>query len=511
MDHVADAGDMRIPSAALLAVLLSASPGHVRDSESCAELSKLALPNTAITLAAKVDAGTFTPPAQTRSEAFRSLPAFCRVAATLTPTSDSDIKIEVWLPLSGWNGKFMAVGNGAFSGAISYSAMAANLTRGYAVSSTDTGHDGGSASFALGHPEKVIDFGWRAVHEMAAASKKIVGAHYDAVPKFSYWNGCSAGGRQGMKEAQRFPADFDGIIAGAPALDWTSRAGQANRVAKELEKIESARLQKPERELLHRAVLDACDGIDGVKDGLIADPDRCTFDPAALECKASDTSACLTAEQVKTAQLMYSSPKNPRSAHAITGLARSSELGWTDMGWTASARATGLDHFRFVVFQNPKWELSEFNFDSDIVRAEKADGGTINALDTNLNPFLERGKLIHYHGWSDPQISPGNSTQYYTRVLKAIGGKNKVDASYRLFMVPGMAHCGGGEGPNTFDMVAALEQWVEQGRPPDQIIATHSTNGQADRTRPLCPYPLIAAYKGEGSMDDAANFSCRLQ
>jgi feruloyl esterase len=420
--------------------------------------------------------------------------------------------MEVWLPVSGWNGKFMAVGNGAFSGAVSYSALSANLARGYAVSSTDTGHEGGSASFALGHPEKLIDFGWRAVHEMTVTSKKIVAAYYDAGPKFSYWNGCSAGGRQAMKEAQRFPADFDGVIAGAPGLDWTSRAGQAVRVEKPLQKNEASRLLRPQRELLHKAVIDACDAIDGVTDGLIADPDRCGFDPVALQCKASDSGSCLTPEQVETARFIYASPKNPRTGRVITGLARGSELGWTDLGWTASARATGLDQFRFIVFRNPQWQVADLRFDSDIVKAEETDAGIINALEPNLKPFFDRkGKLIHYHGWNDPQISPGNSTQYYTRVLEALGGRGKVDDSYRLFMVPGMAHCGGGEGPNTFDMIGALERWVEQGSAPDQIIATHSTNNKPDRTRPLCPYPQIAAYKGAGSMDDAANFVCRVQ
>jgi tannase/feruloyl esterase len=505
---------MRILAAAFLslgaATLMSA--WSVNASSSCADLAKLALPGTTITLAATVDAGAFGPPASARADAFRALPAFCRVAATLKPTADSDIKIEVWLPASGWNGKFMAVGNGAFSGAIGYSAMATAIARGYAVSSTDTGHEGGSASFALGHPEKLIDFGWRAVHEMTLTSKKIVSAYYNADPKFSYWNGCSAGGRQAMKEAQRFPADFDGIIAGAAALDWTSRAAQAVRVEKQLNKNEAARLLRPQRELLHKAVVDACDAIDGTKDGLIAVPDRCTFDPSLLQCKASESSDCLTPEQVDTARFIYDSPNNPRTGRAITGLARGSELGWTDVGWTASARATGLDQFRFIVFRNPKWEVSDFNFDSDIVRAEETDADTINALDPDLKPFLDRGgKLIQYHGWSDPQISPGNSAQYYKRVLDALGGRGRVDGSYRLFMVPGMGHCGGGEGPNTFDMVSVLERWVEQGNAPDQILATHSTNGKPDRTRPLCPYPQIAAYKGTGSMDDAADFTCRAQ
>lgn len=313
-----------------------------------------------------------------------------------------------------------------------------------------------------------------------------------------------------MKEAQRFPDDFDGIIAGAPGLDWTSRAAQAVRVERELQKNEAGRLLKPQRELLHRAVLDACDALDGVKDGLVADPDRCRFDPAVLQCKAAPDASCLSAEQVATAQFIYASPPNPKSGRPVTGLAKGSELGWTDIGWTASARATGLDQFRYIVFQNPKWQVSDFSFDSDIVRAEDVDGGTINALDTNLRPFVDRGgKLLHYHGWSDPQISPGNSTQYYTRVSETFGRTSNLDTSYRLFMVPGMGHCGGGEGPNTFDMIDALEQWVEHGNAPNQIVATHSTNGQRDRTRPLCPYPQIATYRGSGSTDDAENFVCR--
>jgi len=497
----------------------AAPPAPVRDAAACDQLASLTLPGATVTLARQVEAGEFTlsspsaaanPPEA--GQTFKAVSAFCRVAVTLRPSADSDIKIEVWMPATNWNRKFQAVGNGAFSGAISYPAMTTALNRGYATASTDTGHVGGGASWSLGHPEKVIDFGWRAVHEMAAVSKQIVAAYYDAGPRWSYWNGCSAGGRQAMKEAQRFPADFDGIIAGAPGLDWTGRAAQAVRIAKSLETAEAARLSPPHRQLLHRAVVDACDALDGLKDGLIENPRRCTFDPAVLECKGSEGTSCLTTAQVQTARLIYSAVVNPRSKRAITGLEPGSELGWTDLGWTASARATGLDQFRFLVFKNPAWDVQRFDVEADIVRAEDADGDTINALDPDLKPFLSRGgKLIQYHGWSDPQISPGNSTQYYERVQERLGGAYDVRSSYRLFMAPGMGHCGGGEGPNTLDMVGTLEQWVEQGRAPDRVVASHSSNGAVDRTRPLCPYPQVAVYTGTGSSDQAANFICKAQ
>ncbi len=480
---------------------------------SCESIASLSLPNTTITLAQSVPAGTFTQPGAGggQNSAAKNLPAFCRVAATIKPSADSVITMEVWMPLSNWNGKYQAVGNGAFNGNISYPAMMTALARGYATSSTDTGHTGGGAAWAAGHPEKVIDFGWRAIHEMTVASKKIVATYYDAGPKFSYWNGCSAGGRQAMKAAQQFPADFDGIIAGAPGLDWTGRAAGALRVAKTLETNEAARLTQAQRQILHSAVVQTCDAVDGVKDGVIENPQRCRFDPGVLECKGSDTSACLTRPQVETARMIYSAAVNPATKREITGLSPGSELGWTDLGWTASARATGLDQFRFIVFGDPAWDIQKFNFDTDIVRAEELDNNTINALDPNLKPFISRGgKMIQYHGWSDPQISPRNSTQYYQRVVQALGGAANVHASYRLFMAPGMGHCGGGVGPNTFDMVTALEQWVEQRKAPDQILASRATNGVVERTRPLCPYPQVAVYKGTGSTDEAASFTCRV-
>jgi feruloyl esterase len=493
-------------------------PEPQKSIAACERLTSVALPKGTITAAKPVAAGAFAPPAAVggapppvAGRAFAGLPPFCRVTATLRPSSDSEIGVELWMPAD-WNGKFQAVGNGAFNGTIPYTAMSVALGRGYATASTDTGHVGGGAAWALGHPEKVIDFGWRAVHEMTVISKQIIASYYDAAARFSYWNGCSAGGRQGLKEAQRFPADFDGIIAGAPGHDWTGRAAQAVRVAKVLENTETARLLQSQRQLLHDAVLDACDTLDGVNDGLIENPRRCTFDPAVLQCKGSNGSACLTPAQVETAQMMYAAAVHPTTQREIAGLERGSELGWTDLGWTASARATGLDQFRFLVFGDPKWEIQQFDFASDMVRADAAGNDTIDALDPNLRPFIARGgKLIQYHGWTDPQISPANSTRYYGRVLEALGGAGAVHNSYRLFMAPGMAHCGGGEGPDTFDMVSALEQWVENGKAPDRIVASRSANGRVLRTRPLCPYPQVAVYAGTGSIDEAANFTCKAE
>jgi feruloyl esterase len=496
-------------SVVVLPSLISSAPTvAVEAAGSCESLSSMALPNATITLAQTVAANGFVQPGA-RGGGAPNHPAFCRVAATLTPSRDSDIKIELWLPTSNWNGKYQAVGNGAFTGNIAYPAMLTALGRGYAASSTDTGHVGGSANFGMGHPEKVIDFGYRSVHEMSVASKKIIAAYYEGGLKFSYWNGCSAGGRQGMAEAQRYPADFEGIIAGAPGLDWTGRAAQAVRVAQALQKDEAARLSPAKAQLLHKAVLDACDALDGVKDGLIENPKTCKFDPGVLQCKGADEASCLTPAQTNTARLLYSSPINAKTKREITGLSAGSELGWTDLGWSQSARATGLDQFRFLVFQNPQWDVDKFDFEADLVRAEEADHNTINALDPNLKAFFARGgKLLQYHGWSDPQISPSNSTQYFDRVAAALGGADKIQGSHRLFMAPGMAHCGGGEGPNTFDMVTALEQWVEQGKAPAQILASHSREGKVDRTRPLCPYPQVASYKGTGSIDEATNFQC---
>ena len=487
---------------------------RVSAAGSCEGLMSLALPTTTITSATIEPSSASTgvklaPPSGGRGV---SIPEHCRVAATLRPTSDSEIKMELWLPATGWNGKYQAVGNGAFNGNINHGQMTPALARGYAVSSTDTGHTGNNASFALGHPEKLVDFGWRAMHETAVASKKMIAAYYGNDPKFSYFNGCSAGGRQAMKAAQRYPADFHGIIAGAPGLDWTGRAARAVQIAKHLEQNKAGQLGDAERQLLHNAAVESCDLIDGVKDGVIENPKRCKFDPGVLVCKGAGEERCLTAAQIETARMVYAPATNPKTKRAINGLEPGSELGWTDLGWTASARATGLEQFRFLVFGDPAWTIQKFNFDSDIVLAEERDNNTVNALDPNLKPFISGGgKLIQYHGWIDPQIAPAGTTQYYDRVAAALGGRDRIDSSYRLFMAPGMGHCSGGEGPNTFDMLTALERWVEGGIAPDQIVATITRPAaNLDRSRPLCPYPQVAVYSGTGSTDDARNFACRI-
>jgi feruloyl esterase len=453
---------------------------------SCEELSRMALRNATIE-ARQLASGT------------------CRVAATLRPTSDSEIRMELWLPAaSAWNGKLLAHGNGGWSGSISAQTLEGAANRGYAAAMSDTGHQGSSGSFALGHPEKLIDFGYRSSHEMTVAAKAITAAFYGRAASRSYWTGCSAGGRQAMMEAQRYPADFDGIVAGAPGLNWTGRALEAVWVAQAVHRDEASYIPREKYSLIHDAALAACDALDGVKDGLIADPEHCRFDPVRLQCSSSGDSACLAPEQVEAARRIYASRNEARSGRLIVpGLAPGSELGWATMGGPQPL-GLGLDLFRYVVFKDAQWDYRSFRFDEDVPRTWEAEGGILNALDTNLKPFFERGgKLIQYHGWSDPQIPPGFTVDYYRSVVKALGERT-VRQSYRLFMVPGMAHCGGGEGTSTFDMLAALEAWVERGKVPDSVPASRGS-----RTRPLCPYPQIAAYSGAGSIEDAANFACK--
>ena len=479
----------------------------------CDKAAKLTLKDATVTLAELVPAGGFTPPATggnpERSQAFGKLPAFCRVAATLTPTPDSEIKIEVWMPAAGWNGKFQAVGNGGWSGSISYPAMARALAAGYATASTNTGHDGGRAGFVIGHPEKVTDFAWRAVHLMTVQAKEVIAANYGNGPKVSYWNGCSSGGKQALKEAQRFPNDYDGIIAGAPANNWIHQKGAIMAVAQATHKTPGSLIPKSKFAMMHQAVLDRCDALDGVKDGLIGDPTKCKFDPGVLLCKGEDNDTCLTAAQVESARFAYSPVKSPKTGEQIfPGFPPGMELQWDTLAG-AEPRGVALDLYLYYVHQDPKWDWKTFDLDTDVPLADKMDNGNMAAVDPNLKEFFAHGgKLLMYHGWSDSNIMPENSVNYYKSVLAQTG--EGASDKIRLFMVPGMAHCGGGEGPNTFDMMTAIAPWVENGSAPEQILASRVEKGKVVRTRPLCRYPEVAVYKGSGGIDDAANFSCKM-
>jgi feruloyl esterase len=480
----------------------------------CESLRSLSLPNVTITQATIVGAGQFSPPGSGGKipPAAAKLPGFCRVAATLTPTRDSDIKIEVWMPSEGWNGKFLGVGNGGWAGSISYPAMSESLVRGYAVASTDTGHagGGGDASFALGHPEKLIDFGYRAVHEMTAAAKAFVRAFYEAAPRFSYWNGCSTGGKQGLTEAQRFPADYDGIVAGAPANNWTRLMTGLMWAGRATLSDSASRIPADKFAVLNRAALNACDAEDGVTDGVIENPRSCRFDPQVVACtNGSDGAECLTAAQVDAARKIYGPAMNPRTGEALyPGLPPGSEPGWSAAAGGPAPFAIPDSHFKYVVFADPKWDFRTLDFDRDIARAERVDNGILTAVNPDLSAFANRGgKLLMYHGWNDQLITAHNSVNYYESVRSELGPA-RTDATVRLFMAPGMAHCSGGPGPNQADWLAVLEQWVETGVAPTRIIASRSANGVVVRARPLCAYPQVARYTGKGSTNEAANFSC---
>jgi len=472
----------------------------------CEALKNLTLPHTTITVAEFVPAGA---PAQTRGGrgGGSNVPAHCRVAAVLAPSSDSHIEMELWLPAEGWNGKFLAVGNGGWAGNIETGAIAAGLSRGYAAASNDTGHKGGSGSFAVGHPEKVIDFGYRSMHEMAVQSKAIIQAYYNRGPQLSYYQGCSTGGRQGLMEAQRYPEDFDAIIAGAPVYNQVHL--NESQVSLQVQMLkEPARLVPAAKvTLFNNAVLAACDEKDGVKDGIVSNPRTCNFDPSTLLCKGADAADCFTALQVDSAKKAYA-PVNTKSGELVyPGHSPGFEFGWRIPSQTQAMNPLFADMPRYVGRQDANFDLMNFDLDTDLGLALK-NAASIEANDPDLAKFKARGgKLLLYHGWADPGPAPENTINYYNAVTTKVGGKQ--EDWMRRFLMPGMGHCTGGVGPDSADFLSAMEGWKEKGTAPDQIIASRSgARGLTPMTRPLCPFPQVAKYTGTGSTDDAKNFVC---
>jgi feruloyl esterase len=506
---------MRFLAICALSAVAVVVPSTAKGAATCETLARLSLPRTRITQSEIVPAGDFKiPGAPPTARPLRQLPAFCRITAHITPTVDSDIAIEVWLPVHGWNGKFQAVGNGGWAGAISYGELAVALQSGYASASTNTGHDrdGSDASFALGHPEKVTDFAWRSVHEMTLKAKALIVAFYGKPPAFSYWNGCSTGGKQGLKEAQKFPDDYDGIVAGAPANYWTHLMAGDIWIAQATHVGPAAYIPPAKYPLLHQAVLKACDAADGLRDGLIDDPRNCHFDPAVLACKGGQQASqedCLSAPQIEAARKIYAGAINPRTGEQVfPGLEPGSELQWDVFAGSAEPPIVA-SYFKYLLFKDPNWDFRKLDLDKDAALADKFDSGLINATDPDLRPFVAHGgKLLLYHGWSDGLIAPRNTINYFNAVSQVLG--RKTQESVRLFMAPGVVHCGGGssDGPDHFDAVAALDEWVERHKPPEHIVAAHRSANAIDRTRPLCPYPQVASYLGSGSIDEAASFVC---
>ena len=508
---------MRIGSviAFVAVVALAGSDGEFRmraaAPASCEALAQTPVANGTVLSAESVQASAFVPPNANNpnaAAAYRNLPTFCRVAIKLTPTPDSDIRVEVWLPASGWNRKFQAVGNGGLGGTMPYAALAAAIRSGYAAAGTDTGHVGGNADFVAGHHEKLVDFAYRAIHAMTVTAKTVVNARYDAHPQRSYFNSCSTGGRQALIEAQRYPEDFDGIVAGDAS--WDQMRLYAARVALNvyINRDPAAAMPIAKLPMIHQAVLDACDAADGVKDGVIEDPSRCRFDYATLACKGGDGPDCLTNAQLDSVKAM-ASPITDHRTGAVLHPGRyypGSELGWGNVGGPTPS-GESLEGMTKIVFK-PGWDYHTIRVPDDVERAVKADDGLLYGGDPDLSRFFGRGgKLLMYHGWADPLVTPDASLIMFKRINDAVGAA--AARSLALFMVPGMGHCQGGPGTDTFDKVAAVDAWVASGTKPASIIASHATAGIVDRTRPLCAYPAVARYVGSGSTDEAKNFRCQ--
>lgn len=510
------------------AFLFAAAPASA--APDCDALAKLALKDTAISEVRVNATGSFTPPGA-RARALDRLPAFCSVKGVIKPTPKSAIQFEVWLPEQNWNGKLQVVGNGGLAGTISYPAMATALRDGFATASTDTGHTADESPTWLQDRERLIDYSDRGLHLTTVDSKAILQAYYSQPAKYSYYNGCSTGGKQGLMEAQRYPADFNGILAGHAANYWTHQMASEvwNGV---VTSSPETNLPKEKLQLLQDRAVAACDALDGAKDGLVSDPMRCRFDPGTVQCAGADGPNCLTPKQVEAVRNIYSGPKNPLTGKPIyAGMYPGGEMGWANgvvINRTTTSGVSSQDFWSYAAFKNPNWQFRTFDFARDIEAANKNLAAITNATDPNLEEFRRLGgKLVYYHGAADPLIPAQNGVNYFESVVAAQKGLEKTQSFYRAFLVPGLYHCAGGPGPTAFgtsgpapesqrdadhDILRALQRWVETGTAPAKVIATKYTDGDPAKgvvfQRPLCPYPQVAMYRGTGDMNDAANFSC---
>jgi feruloyl esterase len=480
----------------------------------CSDLAAFKLPNVAITVASVINQSEFAKIGLQVTSSTESLPAFCRVAATLTPAKDSSIKIEVWMPVANWNGRLQGVGNGGFAGSISYAGMIEAIVAGYATASTDTGHTGSvlSANWALNNRQSVIDYGYRAVHEMTVAAKAIVSLYYDKPAHHAYWNGCSQGGGQGLAEAQRYPRDYDGIVAGAPNNNMTSVRISGVWTQHAIHNDPTTFIANKKLAALNQAVVDACDEIDGVIDGVIDDPRRCTYDLARLRCSGPETDSCFTVPQIMGIQKIYGGAHGRHTGELIyPGFMFGSELLWAGQisGDEVPPRnqhhLKQNDFFKYIVFNDENWDWRKFDFRTDPDIVEKAVGKIVNNNIPDLTAFKKRdGKLLQYHGWYDPAISALDSIRYFEDVK---ANTKNANSFHRLFVVPGMGHCGGGPGISGFDKMDVIVQWVEHGKAPTQIVATKTVD-ETTKSRLLCPYPQTAKHNGTGNIDDAKSYRC---
>jgi feruloyl esterase len=485
----------------------------------CEDLRNATLERATVTSAEAVPAGPFRgggrggagagrrgggPPGAAAQPPPPPLPEHCRVQLVLEPSSDSNIKVDLWMPLERWNGKLLAVGTGGWAGSIQgYGDMQDALRRGYATVATDTGHsaaDGANGMFALGHPEKVVDFAYRAVHDMTEKSKRLIDVFYERPLDYSYFKGCSTGGRQAVMAAQRFPGDFDGIIAGALANRHVQMHTAQVAAEIELSRRPELAISAEKAKLENDALMAQCDTLG---DGYVNNPRQCTFDPATLACGAGVASGqCLSPNELESVKKYYDGTRLENGELVFSGQALGNALPAL-AGTNEAPGAFLFDTIRILGFQNPDYDWQMFDLDHDLPRIIAA-AGFIDAVDPDLRAFKAHGgKLLMYAGWVDTAITPENTVLYHESVLEEMGGDQ--DEWMRLFMVPGMAHCGGGPGPNTFDTIAALERWREQDQAPSAIAAR---NPQSGLERPLCPYPSYARYDGSGDTKDAANFTC---